>query len=1451
MTNPFNYSIQKYLLDKNQNSNNNNNNNSSGNNPTLQPPQQQTFGARFSLAKQNQTLPISPYHVQSPYKAPPQPQIRNPFGNGIVYNQTAKLTSTGAKKQDVIPPSPVSTVIVTPPKNTINRHINIINGNSPLNSPFKPIQPTDPSFIPPLPTNNNNTNNNNVNTDNQDTNDLNIDNIEFDIDINDLEVNNNQQNVHTTNTTNNNNNNNNTSNITTPKSSRSSYTTKPVNASVHRYSEFLPEGFLFPDTEKAIDYDAEAIKTFYYPRSDDFKVREYQMSIIKTCFLQNTFVCLPTSLGKTFIASVVMLNFFRWFPKSKIVFLAHTRGLTNQQIGAFCKYTGISRDQCVMFTGDTIKPSQRAEYWRKKRIFFLTPQILHNDAQSGKCDASQIRCVIADEAHHVSGKSDYCLSLKEVASQTRFFRIVALSASPGSTDKAIQECINNLLISEMVVKTENSADVKEYVHKKSVDKVLVKLSDPIQKIVRLFPKLCQDPLEYLHKQGCINSPLFENNSQKALKALQTSLTLRQNANIGGAGNFVTITHCNNLSNLYMVYKYLVSHGLSIFFKKIQAIQDEPKNNQMKKLLKSGYWGSIYSETQKLINEGVYHDKLVELGKILIEHFKENGTDSRVMVFSSWVDSVAEISDYLDYIAEEIPHVTHKKFVGKTNSSSKIQQKTLEDFVGGLCNVLIATCIGEEGLDIGEVDLVICYDVQQSPIRNIQRTGRTGRKKDGRCLYIIAETYEELSFDISQNKVNSLEKSAKNYLYHFSERMIPDNINPVVHYQTITEIPDNLDFEGDPTCSPFDAILIKKRKSTNNSTTTTTTKGDIHFDLDDCKNLQKKGFKPIDQYNQVNIDFSKCLSKNNLLNSQLSYHKHVQNSFTTKLMIQTLQHCQNNQLNQTSNIIKSPNIDNIINFSIKDLKSNSNNNSNQKIDNNYKVKSKEPIADDNDIYLDLMEYDVPIPSSYRSKITDYIQPKSTTTTSKIASTPPTITEKPKDINNVLASPTKVIQPTKPTTTSIRKSKETIDMKKQSTYPITDTEYLQLTKFLPFVDLRIRKPKKKCYYYIPPPPVFTFSPSDDYSPLINNNNNNSNVNSSISFNINNISSISIGNNQTSTTVMEIDSISPVKPVVNPSTTILNDSKIDFDFSSIDDSVIISNSISKVSVVQQQPEQQQPPQAQEQESINNNDKFDNTPQNNNLPSSISNKTNSTSKSRISNNEDEDILDISFHSQTVKTYRLVKGIEKALKSTENYNNNISTNKKRYTSILEDSDSEVEHRVEPVKKKLKISKHSSESRKKNFSAQIKKKISKSKRNGDYNKFIESEAEDSDDGGDDEEDDQEYDYDDSFICDDDEDHNSSLNSSSLDEKYKKKKSRRNMGMYMQSLLSQNPIFTSGKHNNGFKLKYNDVHLHNQDYDTDQTLDDLLDDEHIMNADEALEDNRPLDEIEDDTFTQNK
>lgn len=176
-------------------------------------------------------------------------------------------------------------------------------------------------------------------------------------------------------------------------------------------------------------FDGSSAKVWIYPTN--YPIREYQLKMSEAALFQNTLVCLPTGLGKTFIASVVMYNFYRWYPAGKIVFMAPTKPLVSQQIEACYKVMGIPQEHMAELTGtewhtshdshhcyllftrvDLLTGStvarQRQEVWKSKRVFFLTPQVMVNDLSRDTCPARQVKCVVIDEAHKALGNHAYC-----------------------------------------------------------------------------------------------------------------------------------------------------------------------------------------------------------------------------------------------------------------------------------------------------------------------------------------------------------------------------------------------------------------------------------------------------------------------------------------------------------------------------------------------------------------------------------------------------------------------------------------------------------------------------------------------------------------------------------------------------------------------------------------------------------------------------------------------------------------------------------------------------------------------------------------------------------------------------------------------------------------------------------------------------------------------------------
>ncbi|KAM1734734.1 hypothetical protein ACFX11_020166 [Malus domestica] len=237
-----------------------------------------------------------------------------------------------------------------------------------------------------------------------------------------------------------------------------------------------------------VPIDAEAAKTWMYPVN--FPRRDYQFSITQTALFSNTLVVLPTGLGKTLIAAVVMYNYFRWFPNGKIVFAAPSRPLVVQQIQACHNIVGIPQEWTIDMTGQT-SPTKRACLWKTKRVFFVTPQVLEKDIQSGTCAVEYLVCLVIDEAHRALGNYSYSVAVRELMAEQVQLRILALSATPGSKQQTVQQVIDNLYISTLQYRNEDDPDVKPYVHNRDVELIQVAMG---QAAVEIDNKL----LEAMH-----------------------------------------------------------------------------------------------------------------------------------------------------------------------------------------------------------------------------------------------------------------------------------------------------------------------------------------------------------------------------------------------------------------------------------------------------------------------------------------------------------------------------------------------------------------------------------------------------------------------------------------------------------------------------------------------------------------------------------------------------------------------------------------------------------------------------------------------------------------------------------------------------------------------------------------------------------------------------------------
>ena len=559
--------------------------------------------------------------------------------------------------------------------------------------------------------------------------------------------------------------------------------------------------------------DREALTTWVYPTNLG-TIRDYQYSIVHKSLYHNTLVALPTGLGKTFIAATIMLNWFRWTSDSQIVFVAPTKPLVSQQVKACFAVAGIPRSATTMLTGG-ISPGLRAEEWRSKRVFFMTPQTITNDLKSGICDPKRLVLLIVDEAHRATGAYAYVEVVKFLKRFNPSFRVLALTATPGASIEKVQEVIDGLGISRVEIRTEESIDIRQYVHSRKIETILFENSDEMVMVMELFAKALQPVLDKLIGMNAywVRDPM--NLTPYGCNQARTkwmSSDAGRKATMGTKGMVNTIFSL--LASLSHGIELLKFHGIGPFYHKVLAFRNELHNsgkkggNNAKQINESQAFQTMMSRVQIWINKPdfVGHPKLDYLQSVVMNHFLDAGegrgasdpSSTRVMIFSHYRDSAEEIARVLKRNEPMIrPHV----FVGQANSKGsdgmdqRKQLDIIQKFQTGIFNTLVATSIGEEGLDIGEVDLIVCYDASASPIRMLQRMGRTGRKRAGNIVVTLMKGKEEDNFIKAKDNYEKMQKeiaSGTRFSFHDEEsrRIVPRDIIPVVDKKLIEIPPEN-------------------------------------------------------------------------------------------------------------------------------------------------------------------------------------------------------------------------------------------------------------------------------------------------------------------------------------------------------------------------------------------------------------------------------------------------------------------------------------------------------------------------------------------------------------------------------------------------------------------------------------------------------------------------------------
>jgi ERCC4-related helicase len=499
-------------------------------------------------------------------------------------------------------------------------------------------------------------------------------------------------------------------------------------------------------------------------KPDSIESREYQLSIAMQALDANTMVILPTGLGKTAVALLVAAS--RLYNEGgRVLVLAPTKPLVEQHLRFFERYLlaksppGSEKSPFVMFTGEA-PPSERTEEWNNATVILATPQVIKNDLIAGRYSLKDVTLLIVDECHRATGNYAYVFLAQRYLATADKPLLLAMTASPGGIQEKVQEVCMNLGISRVENRTENDPDVRPYVFERGIEFLSIDLPPGLKRAIAIINDLIEERLALLASLS-FTVPKREKLTMKTLNEINAQIQQRiANRDPAAYSAASVYAACMKLRHAVTLAESQGSEVLKGYLAKLVAEGTGSGGSKASQgLVKDHSFCELFEQSLAWTQE--LHPK-PEITLNLVREQLENHPDSRIIIFATYRDTVQILVDYLKKNG-----ITGERFVGQASKdaekglSQKKQIAALTRFRDGEFKVLIATSVGEEGLDVPSTDLVIFYEAVPSEIRSIQRKGRTGRSRAGRVIVLVTKgTSDEVFRHVSQAKETMMHKSMR-------------------------------------------------------------------------------------------------------------------------------------------------------------------------------------------------------------------------------------------------------------------------------------------------------------------------------------------------------------------------------------------------------------------------------------------------------------------------------------------------------------------------------------------------------------------------------------------------------------------------------------------------------------------------------------------------------------------
>jgi Fanconi anemia group M protein len=343
-----------------------------------------------------------------------------------------------------------------------------------------------------------------------------------------------------------------------------------------------------------------------------------------------------------------------------------------------------------------------------------------------------------------------------------------------------------------------------------IEKIFVELPDNFSEVKHYLDLCIKSKTRELKEYGFVTGSFSY--GKKSLLQLQGAIHARI---AKGEKDFEVLKSMSLLAEIIKIHhsiELLETQGVDQLKQYVEKLEKEAisgKTKASQNLVRDVNFRSAIVKLNN-ISEDFEHPKINKLMEIVKKELDES--QKKIMIFTHYRDSGSKITKMLNEAGYK-----SKLFVGQakkkdTGLTQKAQKEMIEEFSSGKFDVLVSSSVGEEGLDIPQVDIVLFYEPVPSAIRKIQRSGRTGRLEKGKIIMLITKnTIDEVYFHVARNKERRMYSAIKDIKKDFTLNDMTNDNNKNIKKSSEKKITLN-DYEDK--YSANDSKQKEKRKNSD-------------------------------------------------------------------------------------------------------------------------------------------------------------------------------------------------------------------------------------------------------------------------------------------------------------------------------------------------------------------------------------------------------------------------------------------------------------------------------------------------------------------------------------------------------------------------------------------------------------------------------------------------------------